>query len=344
MRDDCAGGHYIVNTYAPLFNALIVCVEVLRPPPSTTSPPQHRFYGDSQPFPTMSTENLKYLTSQQALADFAEVAVWLKRSHPDVAHLTSSPPHLFRQEISSPLVAPTRAPSLPGSGSSAPCHPPPPSHTVRYPGLVALSLAASAPVQAQLDFPEYDEVVAQSLVTMGSPNCTSTVAQAVRQFLAMSPAKLASLFGTCAPLDSTLNVATFWESFSDGLSGFVQYNNDNRQGYPFNVEELCRRLTSGPVEVPSPSSPPPPHLTLIRSPFPPFTPTGTTFKEPLVSTLTSTPMSLHSRMRSPLPPLFPHHLRTLSQRWLPPGPGFIRLATSLGTTRRDPLRPSPSRH
>mmetsp|Transcript_7832 Transcript_7832/g.6928 ORF Transcript_7832/g.6928 Transcript_7832/m.6928 type:complete len:364 (+) Transcript_7832:304-1395(+) len=32
---------------------------------------EHRFYGDSQPFPTLATENLRYLTSRHALADLA---------------------------------------------------------------------------------------------------------------------------------------------------------------------------------------------------------------------------------------------------------------------------------
>ena len=32
---------------------------------------EHRYYGDSQPFEDWSTPNLKYLTSQQALADIA---------------------------------------------------------------------------------------------------------------------------------------------------------------------------------------------------------------------------------------------------------------------------------
>ena len=32
---------------------------------------EHRYYGDSQPFDDWSVENLKYLTSMQALADVA---------------------------------------------------------------------------------------------------------------------------------------------------------------------------------------------------------------------------------------------------------------------------------
>uniref|UniRef100_A0A915DQR4 Uncharacterized protein n=1 Tax=Ditylenchus dipsaci TaxID=166011 RepID=A0A915DQR4_9BILA len=32
---------------------------------------EHRYYGDSLPFDSFTTENLKYLTSQQALADLS---------------------------------------------------------------------------------------------------------------------------------------------------------------------------------------------------------------------------------------------------------------------------------
>lgn len=34
---------------------------------------EHRYYGESQPFPTWSTKNLKYLTINNALADIAFV-------------------------------------------------------------------------------------------------------------------------------------------------------------------------------------------------------------------------------------------------------------------------------
>lgn len=32
---------------------------------------EHRFYGKSQPFTDLKTENLKYLSSEQALSDIA---------------------------------------------------------------------------------------------------------------------------------------------------------------------------------------------------------------------------------------------------------------------------------
>lgn len=38
---------------------------------------EHRFYGKSQPFDSLATENLRYLTSQQALHDLAQFQTWI---------------------------------------------------------------------------------------------------------------------------------------------------------------------------------------------------------------------------------------------------------------------------
>lgn len=71
-------GHFILNQWAKEFNALVVAVE-------------HRFYGDSNPKDSLSVENLKLLTSQQALW-----STWLSAGHrqctgvPQLRHRTRS--------------------------------------------------------------------------------------------------------------------------------------------------------------------------------------------------------------------------------------------------------------
>jgi hypothetical protein len=71
------------KTIGPVF--LFICGEGRCNPPTKRGYPmqvcqdlkclfyvvEHRFYGDSQPFPDWSTTNLKYLNSTQALADLA---------------------------------------------------------------------------------------------------------------------------------------------------------------------------------------------------------------------------------------------------------------------------------
>lgn len=55
-------------TLAEEHNAMLVDVE-------------HRFYGESYPTTDMSTENLKYLSSAQALADLARVIASIKATY-----------------------------------------------------------------------------------------------------------------------------------------------------------------------------------------------------------------------------------------------------------------------
>lgn len=71
------------KTSGPVF--VYICGEWTCSPPDTSMYPfmvgaelnallitiEHRYYGDSQPFPDWSTENLRYLSSEQALADLA---------------------------------------------------------------------------------------------------------------------------------------------------------------------------------------------------------------------------------------------------------------------------------
>jgi len=207
LTDNCVTDHYILPTYAPRFNAVIVCAE-------------HRFYGKSQPFAAMSTENLRFLTSQQALADFADLGTMLKAKY-DNAVLIS-----FGGSYSGALSAWFRS---------------------LYPSLVDMALATSAPVYATVNFPEYLEVVQRSLVTMGTSTCANSFAAASTYFAHKNAAVVDRAFQTCASINTTENLVTFWETVAGVSSNFVQYNNDNRPGTnPFNVAELCRRLEAGP--------------------------------------------------------------------------------------------------
>jgi len=114
---------------------------------------------------------------------------------------------------------------------------------LKYPHLIAGAIATSAPVQAQLNFPEYFEVVQASL----GPDCAKRVkrvTQLVTQMLqnATGRATLQTLFSTCDPIVTDDDVSTFMSSLSDGICEIVQYNNDNNQYLPFNVETLCSRI------------------------------------------------------------------------------------------------------
>ena len=98
-----------------------------------------RFYGKSHPTPDLSTTNLQYLSSHQALADIAGFHDYIV----ELYKLTDDNKWIaFGGSYSGALAAWLR---------------------IKYPQIVIGSVASSAPVQAELNFSQYMEVVGQSL-------------------------------------------------------------------------------------------------------------------------------------------------------------------------------------
>ena len=190
--------------YAGQFDGLMVAAE-------------HRFYGESVPGNDVSVSNLRYLTSTQALADFAAL----------VANLTAA----MQLPASTPVIA------VGGSYSgslSAWFH-------LKYPQLVHGSLASSAPVQAQLDFPEYMSTVQRSL----GAQCSMIVANATRliETLLETPAQrayLARVFNVCeGAIEGELERDLFMGNLLSPLQSLVQYNTNYRA---INISTACRYM------------------------------------------------------------------------------------------------------
>eukprot|EP01127_Copromyxa_protea_P001793 TRINITY_DN11708_c0_g1_i1.p1 TRINITY_DN11708_c0_g1~~TRINITY_DN11708_c0_g1_i1.p1 ORF type:complete len:477 (-),score=110.62 TRINITY_DN11708_c0_g1_i1:102-1532(-) len=205
-------GHFVLNNYAKTFNAMIVAVE-------------HRFYGDSMPTADLSTPNLVYLTSQQALADYAKLAQQLKTENPGCKVVS------FGGSYSGALSAWFR---------------------YKYPGAVDIAIASSGPVHAQTDFPQYLQVVSDSLATTGS-QCNIAIEKGTRYYAnllasAEGRKKIDKDFNTCAPIQTELDAVTFLEFLADTVAGFVQYNNDNNSYYPYDMVQMCSILTSAPID------------------------------------------------------------------------------------------------
>ena len=100
---------------------------------------RYRFYGKSHPTPDLSTGNLRYLSSHQALADIANFHDYIVRQY----KLTEMNRWIaFGGSYSGALAAWLR---------------------IKYPHIVFGSVASSAPVLAEMDFYQYMEVVGQSL-------------------------------------------------------------------------------------------------------------------------------------------------------------------------------------
>ena len=108
---------------------------------STIFPP--RFYGESHPTDNVSLSSLKYLSSRQALADFAYFNTLMAGNG------------LYNISSKNKWVA------IGGSYSGAL------ASWLRqsYPNIVVGAVASSAPVLAKLDYVEYVEVTAASLGT-----------------------------------------------------------------------------------------------------------------------------------------------------------------------------------
>jgi pimeloyl-ACP methyl ester carboxylesterase len=112
---------------------------------------EHRYYGSSQPFSDLSTENLKYLTVDLALKDLVNFQAYAR----DVLNLKGSW-LAIGGSYPGALAAYVRA---------------------LYPDVILGSLASSGPVRAEVDFSAYDHHVAK----MAGATCLVAVQKAVSE-------------------------------------------------------------------------------------------------------------------------------------------------------------------
>ncbi|CAJ1361989.1 unnamed protein product [Effrenium voratum] len=198
---------------APRFGALLVALE-------------HRYYGgmDFDGVPDFSTPNLRYLSSRQALADANAFKSFLEAK----LRLEGSPWVAFGGSYSGALAAWVRQ---------------------LYPEAFAAAVASSAPVEAQLNFQGYFNVVASTLTASsvgGSPACLATILnghQEAARRLGSSEGRrfLEQQFHLCGknPLEVRKNVAG-WAGM--GLVTTTQYNSNRCSSTSCNVGLLCSTL------------------------------------------------------------------------------------------------------
>ncbi|KAG8445347.1 hypothetical protein GDO86_010216 [Hymenochirus boettgeri] len=183
-------------TYAEKLGALCLMLE-------------HRFYGKSHPTKDMSTDNLRYLSSQQALADIA---------------------HFQTIMMESLGLAERKWVALGGSypGSLAAWY------RIKYPHLVHMAVASSAPVKALVDFSGYLEVVQLALARNHS-DCPKTIKVASEEVINLlshkNYKKLTADFKLCELLEihSSMDESFFIDTLAEYIMNVVQYNMDNRE-------------------------------------------------------------------------------------------------------------------
>ena len=174
----------------------------------------------------LSVKSLTWLSSHQALADLAAFIVSMKAEH----------------SLTGPWVA--IGGSYPGSLAGW--------LRLKYPHLIAGAVAASGPVNAKPDFPEYLSVV-ETALRAEAEQCSLSVKTAVRKVISLSShsqgrLSLGKMFRLCQPLeDSQAGLATLVEGLLGNLETVVQYNRDRKTGPGSNLTTtaFCHIMTAG---------------------------------------------------------------------------------------------------
>ncbi|XP_059468326.1 putative serine protease K12H4.7 [Neocloeon triangulifer] len=179
---------------------------------------EHRYYGQSRPTPDTSSANLKYLSVDQALEDAATFALSLKESLG-----LNGPWIVVGGSYSANMAAWARG---------------------RYPHIFYGAYASSAPILAQLDFPEYMEVVNEALVAT-DPACPAVIQASTDELDALieagDSATITQLFNLFYPIDlaNQDDVMNLRATISYLFAGEVQYA---RGG---NLVTLCQTIVAG---------------------------------------------------------------------------------------------------
>ncbi|XP_068149094.1 putative serine protease F56F10.1 [Drosophila tropicalis] len=196
--------------YAEHFSAL--CIQL-----------EHRYYGKSHPTKDLSTPNLVYLTSEQALADLANFVAAIKVKY----NLKDSQKWIaFGGSYPGSLAAWARE---------------------KYPHLIYGSISSSGPLLAKVDFKEYFDVVKASLASY-KPDCVEAVTRSFGQVEILlkhmiGMANLDKTFKTCTPIKDSihneLDISNFFENLAGNFAGVVQYNKDNSPHANITIDDIC---------------------------------------------------------------------------------------------------------
>ncbi|VDP01201.1 unnamed protein product [Soboliphyme baturini] len=178
---DGSGYDWIVN--ARLFGALRFLLE-------------HRYYGGSRPTSDASTRNLKWLSSEQALADTAYFIEFMNRLY----DLVEPKWVLFGGSYAGNLVAWFR---------------------LKYPHLAIGAVASSAPVEAKINFWEYLQVVRNSLASY-SEECVRNIHSATE----IIEERIRNLCGN-SNFSNPLDLRVFFADLFFNFAGVVQYSEVN---------------------------------------------------------------------------------------------------------------------
>lgn len=190
---------------------------------------EHRYYGVSIPTEDFSTENLKWLNTEQALADIASFHMFITEQY----------------SLSATNKWVTWGGSYPGMLSALARY--------KYPHLIHAAISSSAPLQASVEMVEYNAIVAESIANTlvgGSKECLSVITDAHKAVADISQSFagrrfLEEAFGLCSserdfPLENIRNLELF---AGDGVIALNVQENDPACTEPYcNIAKICTAL------------------------------------------------------------------------------------------------------
>ncbi|CAH0725332.1 unnamed protein product, partial [Brenthis ino] len=176
---------------------------------------EHRYYGESLPYRNFTTENLRFLNVDQALADLAQFIKEIKK----IARFADSKIILYGGSYAANMVLWFKQ---------------------RYPHLVVGGVASSGPIKGKVDFTEYLEVVHEAFLSEGGEQCISTIRQGIAETIAALSSEegrlsIQQIYRLCSPLryDSEYDMGYFSGLISWTFSGAVQ------QARPGTLTAIC---------------------------------------------------------------------------------------------------------
>ncbi|KRY75326.1 putative serine protease K12H4.7 [Trichinella pseudospiralis] len=182
---------------------------------------EHRYYGESHPTDNMKTENLRWLTSDQALADVANFISYATTRY----NLQGSQWITFGGSYAGLL-----------SGWSR----------LKYPHLITGAVASSAPFQIKVNFHEYLDSAFDSIKKVNA-NCGSEIENAIlqmRQLLRTEYGRreLKEKLSLCKKIKQAegKDVQNLFAVIADMFSFIVQYNQPKAT---MNIRNMCEKLT-----------------------------------------------------------------------------------------------------
>uniref|UniRef100_A0A182QN93 Prolylcarboxypeptidase n=1 Tax=Anopheles farauti TaxID=69004 RepID=A0A182QN93_9DIPT len=216
------GGHYPINPYF-MENSHFRDVAALQGAWLATF--EHRYFGTSNPTPDYSTENLRFLRTEQVLFDLIEWIDFLKR---EVMGDPNARVILHGVAYGGALASWARQ---------------------RFPNIIDGAWASSAPVRATTNFPEFAEEVGNIIRTRASTECYNRIFQAfhtAENLIDAGVTELVSdLFNTCDPVDADnpLEVELLFFAMMVSLERAMVEDLDVE-----NINRVCDRLTDDEFE------------------------------------------------------------------------------------------------